>query len=439
MIDRRESTEQVVITGTGIISPIGIGADAFLANMLAGKSGISHIEMMSFSAAPRNVGGEVKEFDDDSAKKTYLKAQRKSIKVMCREIQLGVASAALAIENAGVAIENVNHDRIGVDFGANLMFSPPDVLKDAAWSCVENGASERHFVFSKWGTTGLQTMEPLWLLKYLPNMPGCHIGIACDARGPNNSITLDEASGNLALGEATRVIQRGRADIMIAGTTGTRLHPVKTIHAALWDELADTTDPPAAWCRPFDRNRTGQVLAEGACSFIVETAGHAAGRGAQVLGTILGNGSSCVIDPQGGPNIRRAMANAMKAALRDAGLQPRDIGHINAHGLGSEKMDIEEALAIRDVFGELADKVPVTALKSYIGNSGSGCGTLELAGSLLSLGQGYILPTLNYETPDPQCRLNVVHGEPLATSNKVFLNLNATRVGQASALIVRVE
>lgn len=439
MIDRSEQSEQIVITGMGVVSPIGIGAEAFWDSLNSGHSGISPIELLANCGAPRNVGGEVKDFNDQTAKKTYLKPQRKSIKVMCREIQLGVASAGLAIEDASLAVADVDHERIGVDFGANLMLSPPQTLKDACWSCVENGAAERSFVYSKWGTTGLSTMEPLWLLKYLPNMPGCHIGIALDARGPNNSITLDEASGNLALGEATRVIQRGRADVMIAGTTGTRLHPVKSMHALMWDELVDSADPPETWCRPFDQNRKGQVLAEGACSFILETAAHASARNANVLGAILGSGSSCVLDKQGKPNLRKALANAMRAAFRDAGIEPADVGHINAHGLGSGAVDNAESHAIHDVFGASAGTVPVTALKSYLGNSGSGCGTLELAGSLLGLQHGVIPPTLNYETPDPECGLNVVHGEALATTNKVFINLNVTRIGQASAVIIRGE
>jgi len=437
MSDRNEAVEPIVITGAGVVSPIGIGVDAFWENLSAGRSGISTIEIMADCGAPRNVGGEVKEFTDKTAKKTYLKPQRKSIKVMCREIQLGVASAALAIENSQLAVEEMDHERIGVDFGANLMLSPPETLKDACWACVENGEAERSFTYGDWGTTGLATMEPLWLLKYLPNMPGCHIGIACDARGPNNSITLDEASGNLALQEATRNIQRGRADVMIAGTTGTRLHPVKSMHAIMWDELANSNDPPESWSRPFDRNRSGQVLAEGACSFILESASHAKQREANILGTILGGGSSCVLDKQGKPHLRQALVNAMRAALRDAGMTASDIGHINAHGLSTGPIDNAEARAIQEVFGSAAGEVPVTALKSYLGNSGSGCGTLEMAGSLLALQHGIIPPTLNYQTPDPECGLNVVHGEPLATTNKVFIKLNVTRIGQASAIIVR--
>jgi 3-oxoacyl-[acyl-carrier-protein] synthase II len=363
---------------------------------------------------------------------------------MCREIQMGVASAALALEHAAIDPEAMDHERFGVDFGANLMFSPPDVLKDACWTCVDGDDPRREFHYARWGQgganegakSGMGSMEPLWLLRYLPNMPACHIGIFADARGPSNSITLDEASGNLAVGEATRVIGRGHADVMIAGTTGTRLHPVKTMHAALWDQLARSDAPPERWSRPFDRARTGQVVAEGACSFILEEEGFARSRGAKILGNVLGGGSSCVSNGQGRGDLRRALVNAMRSALRDAGLSPGDVGHVNAHGLATREADREEAAAIHEVFGPRAGNVPVTALKSALGNSGSGCGTLELAGSLLALTQGVVPATLNYETADPECPLNVVHGAPLPVSNRVVLNVNVTRMGQASALVV---
>ena len=439
MSHRQELGRRVVITGLGILSPLGIGVGPFWKNLAAGKSGLSTVALMSYSAAPRNVGGEVKEFTEKSAKKTYLTQQRKSIKVMCREIQMGVASASLAMENSGLSSDDVDPERFGVDFGANLMFSPPEVLTDACWLCVKEGDPDRRFQYDRWGGIGLPGMQPLWLLRYLPNMPACHIGISADARGPNNSITLDEASGNLALGEASRIILRDQADVMIAGTTGTRLHPVKTLHAALWDELANSNEAPQTWCRPFDLNRKGQVLGEGACSFILEEESHARNRGAKVLGSILGIGSSCVADRGGKPRVSQALVNAMRAALRDADLQPEEIGHLNAHGLGTKRTDLEETQAIQEVFGRYSRILPVTALKSFLGNSGSGCGTLELAGSLLALQHGVVPATLNYETPDPACALNVVHGEPLPVSNRRMMNVNVTRMGQASALIVSVE
>lgn len=435
MSKSQNSNRPVVITGMGTISPVGIGAAAFWQSLAAGRSGISVVERLSNSALPSNVAGEVKDFTEANARKTLLKPLRKMVKVMCREIQLGVAAASLALEDSGINLDEEDRTRVGVEYGANHMHSPPEVLQDGCVACVDQ--TEMRFDYEQWGSAGLGAMEPLWLLKYLPNMPACHIGIYADARGPNNSLTLAEASGNAAVGEAYRIIGRGSADVMITGSTGNQVHAVKCIQAALWDELAESPDSaPETWCKPFDKHRTGQVVAEGAAAFLLEDETHARNRGATVLGTILGAGSSCVVSRDGTPRLRDAMANAMRAALKDADVTPADVGHINAHGLGERAEDIEESLAIRDVFGESANAVPVTALKSYLGNSGSGCGTLELAGSLCSLREGVILPTLNYETPDPECPLNVVRDEPMATANKVFLNINVTINGQASAVVV---
>ena len=420
----------------GTVSPLGIGVDTFWRALAAGQSGISVVEQLEYTALPNNVGGEVKDFTEAGARKTLLKPVRKMVKVMCREIQLGVAAASLALENSGIDLDQEDRSRIGVEYGANHMHSPPDVLSGGCYACVDE--TDKRFVYEQWGTAGLGGMEPLWLLKYLPNMPACHIGIYADAQGPNNSLTLAEASGNAALGEAYRIIGRDSADVMIAGSTGTRVHAIKCIHTALWDELAESPDsPPETWCRPFDKNRNGQVAAEGAAAFLLEEESHAQNRGATINGTILGAGSSCAVSRDGTPRLRDALANAMRASLKDARLSPEEVGHINAHGLGERAEDVEEAQAIQIAFGDYAKHVPVTALKSYFGNSGSGCGTLELAGSLCSLREGVILPTLNYESPDPDCPLNVVRDEPLATTNKVFMNVNVTVNGQASALVVR--
>lgn len=424
---------RVVITGLGIVSPLGYGPDAFWDKIAKGQSGIRVVGSAA-AAAPGHVGGQVPDFSEDITKEVMPKKQRKFVRVMCREIELGVVAALSAVTQSGLDLEKIDHDRFGVDFGANLMFSPPGVLKDACWSVSEQTPSGIKFDYDRWGEQGLHVLEPLWLLKYLPNMPACHIGIAVEARGPNNSLTLDDASGNLAIGEASRIIQRDRADIMIAGTTGTKLNAVKTIHAALWRDLASGEGSPETWCRPFDVDRTGQVVAEGACALILETPEHAAGRGATVYGEILGMGSSCVTKPDGSADVTMAIVNAITAALKDAQIEAGDVGHVNAHGVAIPDVDIAEAEAIRKVFPK---GVPVTALKSYLGNAGAGAGVQELVASLLALRHGVIPKTLNCEQIDPLCPLDVVKGEHRPTDNRVFVNVNVTRSGQASALVVR--
>lgn len=427
------SDARVVITGLGIVSPLGIGVEPFEAALKAGRSGIAPISLIPYSAAPGGIGAEVKELTDETAKAKWLKGQRKSFKVYSRDIQLGLLSAIIGLEHSGLNIEQLPHERVGVEFGSNQMYSPPENLADGAFVSSDE---QLHFQHDRWGGTGLGAMEPLWLLRYLPNMPSCHISILADARGPSNSLTLNEASGNASIGEALRIMRRDHADVMITGATGTRTACIKGIHARLADELADHPgEPPETWSRPFDATRNGQVLGEGACAIILETASFAAARDATVYGTILGTGSSCVIDKQARPNYRLAFVNAAKAAFRDAGVTADDIGHINAFGLSSTLCDAEEAAAIHDLFGTRAEQIPVTAFKSQLGNSGAGSGPLELAASLLGLRAGVVYPTLNYRTPDPACRLNIIHGEPLPISNKLFLKLSTTDMGQATALI----
>ena len=432
MAGHRDSERQVVITGIGIVSPIGIGKDDFWTSLRSGTSGVRPTQFLCGSPPTSRIAAEVRDFNPSTFTKT--REQKKAIRVMCREIQLGFAAASLALDDAGIKDGDIDPDRLGVEFGANLMLSPPEDLCEANFACCDPTTLE--FQYDRWGDVGLGTMFPLWLLKFLPNMPACHIGIAADARGPNNSITLDEASSNLVIGEALRVIARSHADVMITGSTGTRVHAIKSIHAVLWDKLAMSEERPETACRPFDRSRTGQVIGEGSGVMILEDAAHARNRGARVYGRILGAGSSCVCSKHERGDTRRSLALAMRAALNDAGMRPQDIGHINAHGLATPESDLHEAQAIHDVFGDYASKVPVTALKSYFGNSAAGCGSLELAGSLLAVAQGVIPPTLNYRNPDPECRLNVVAGSFLPTENRSFLKINVTRMGQASAVVV---
>lgn len=429
-----ERDGRAVITGLGIISPVGIGNDAVIASLMEGRSGVAPLKSYTGSAVANGLVAEVLDFNDESAKKVYLKDQRKWIKVMCREIQLGSAVATLALNNSGIDLEKYPRERLGVEFGANLMTFVPDSFTEPTKACVDEAGK---FDFSKWGPVGREKLEPLWLLKYLPNMPACHIAINADARGPSNSLTLDEASANVTMLEALSVLRRGAADAMVVGTTGNRLTPTKTIQARFWEELAGDPEQPQFSCKPFDVRRNGQIIGEGAGCVIIETESSAKERGAKVWGRVLGGGMSCVANSAGEPDIRKAVANAIKSALANAKVEPGDLGHINAHGLGTRAGDLAEAQGIRDALGAAGSKIPVSALKGAMGNSGAACGSLELVASLLGLTKGVIWPTIGTSKPDPECGLNVVIGQPLATENKLFLKLNYTRCGQATALVVQ--
>jgi 3-oxoacyl-[acyl-carrier-protein] synthase II len=266
-------------------------------------------------------------------------------------------------------------------------------------------------------------------------MPASHVAIYNDLRGPNNSLTLREASSNAAVGEAFRTIARGSADVIVAGATGTRIHPMKLVHTLTQEEVAANGVEPARASRPFDLHRAGMVLGEGAAAVVLEELHSAEARGARIYAEVLGTGSSSVASTIGVGRRATALANVMRATLRDAQATPDDVGHVHAHGLSTRSCDEDEAAAIIDVFGSRAEKLPVTAAKSYFGNLGAASGLVELIASIAALAKGRLFGVLNYETPDPKCPLAVCRGgEPAGPS---CLNVNVTPQGQASAVMVR--
>jgi len=430
---------RVVITGMGLVSPLGNSLDALAEALAAGRSGVGPLKSLPVESLPVHIGAEARDFrgaidDFGPLPKDRKKAIRKGLKVMCRESQMGVAASQLALTQAGIAAGQLDPQRCGIVFGSDYMLTLPEEFTESVRRC---GDAQGAFDYSRWATEGISRMQPLWLLKYLPNMPASHIAIYNDLRGPNNSLTHREASANLAIGEAYHTIVRGSADRMVAGATGTRIHPMKTVHAAQTEQLADETDDPARASRPFDQGRTGMVLGEGSGAIVMEELGVARSRGATIYGEILGAGSSAVIGRDSVAQCDRALANAMRACLRAARMAPGEVGHVHAHGLGTVRADIDEARAIGDVFGPRAATVAVTALKSYFGNLGAGSGMIELIASLLAFCTGHLPPVLNYETPDPACPVAAVttRDVPAGTS---FLNLSTTPQGQASAVLVGI-
>ncbi|HWB11475.1 MAG TPA: beta-ketoacyl-[acyl-carrier-protein] synthase family protein [Pirellulales bacterium] len=413
---------EVVVTGLGVVSPIGIGVSAFWNSLESRTCGIRPIVQFDTSAVDFHCGGEVVDFDA----KDFVKP-RKSLKVMSRDIQLGVVAATLATQEAGITSESVPPERIGVVFGADMIHCEPEDIGNAFRRCIVDG----RFDFRLWGKAAMEEIYPLWMLKYLPNMPACHIAIAHDARGPNNSHSLSECSSLMALGEAVRVIERGDADVMIGGGTGTRIQPMIWVRSTL-QEVTRRQDPPEKLCRPFDSSRDGFVNGEGSAALVLERRDHAEARGAKIWARVVGYGSSHeprrANSPPDGSGIRRAIL----AALRSAGMTPGDIGHINAHGLSTVGDDRAEAHAIR---AELGD-VPVTAPKSYFGNLASGTGAVEAAASILALEHGRVPVTLNYERPDPDCPIHVVADRPLCGAKPTAMLLNHSAMGQSVAMII---
>ncbi len=425
---------RVVITGLGLISPLGNTPAALWSALLAGKSGVATTTFMPADRQPLKFAAEAREFtgeieDFGPLEKERKKAIKKGLKVMCRETRMAVAAAQLALADAGFAEQPADPEMSGVVLGSDYMLTMPEDYSDGMKKCAPEG----EFQYGKWGKEGLGDMAPLWMLKYLPNMPASHIAIFNDLRGPNNSLTMREAAGNLAIGEAFRTIQRGHANMMIAGATGTRILPMQAIHALQTEQMAAENGDPAKASKPFDKARTGMVAGEGAGMIVIEEYETAKARGATIYAEVLGLGSSNVADAQLRGKCDIALERAMKAALRDSGKSPAEVGHINAHGLSTTDRDADEARAIAAVFGEKAKEIPVVALKSNFGNLGAGGGVVELITSVLALREQKLPRVLNFKTPDPACAVRVA-ADDSTPAGQSFLNLSVTPQGQAAVL-----
>ena len=413
----------IVITGLGVVSPIGIGCDAFWRALAAGESGIRLVDLFDVSSLKVRFGGQIPDFEA----KQYVRP-RKSLKVMSREIQLGFAAADLALTDAGIAEATLDPDRFGVAFGNDMIYADLEDLEQT----YRRSARDGRFDFHLWSEAIQEELHPLWLLKHLPNMTASHVAIAHDARGPNNSIVLGDVSGLLAIAEAASVIRRGWADVMLAGGTGCRLHPTALV--ARGDGLlSHRADDFQAASRPFDRDRDGLVNGEGAGVIVLEAREHADRRGAVIKGELLATASRCETRARRDGLSGSSLRQAIRAACDAAGLEPADVGHVNAHGASTVDMDRAEAQAIAAVLGN----VPVTAPKSFFGHLGAGGGVVELAASVVGFARGLVPPTLNYCTPDPECPVNVIHGGPLAGRPATAVKVNLCSTGQAVAVVIR--
>jgi 3-oxoacyl-[acyl-carrier-protein] synthase II len=419
----------IVVTGVGAVSPIGIGRTPFWDALREGRSGIARLASFDDPALPPAIGGAVVDFDP----KQYVRP-RKSLKVMSRDIQLAFAAADLACIDAGLREQPIDPERLGVVFGAAMIPGELEEMSGAYRSCIADGRMDAR----RWGPAAMAELFPLWMLKYLPNMPACHVGIAQDARGPNNSITMGDVSSLSALAEAVRILERGQADALIVGGVGVRLHPVVWARSDV-RRFSRRGDNPAAASRPFDAKRDGFVNGEGAGAVLLETRCRAETRGAAIFARVVGCAATfapgCLQPAHSSVTIGRrndAICRALAGALRDAGLTATQVGCVVAHGTSDVNDDRFEAQAIRSVLGD----VPVTAPKSNFGYLGAGSGALETAVAVLALQHGLVPPTLNYENPDPQCPVNVVCGPPRPLDHPAAVVLSHSPFGQAVAVVL---
>jgi 3-oxoacyl-[acyl-carrier-protein] synthase II len=416
------STGDVVVTGMGVVSPIGIGAEAFWQNLLDGVSGVRVRESFADTDLPLRIGAPIVDFDP----KPFVKP-RKALKIMCQPIQFGCAAANLAFEDAGFEKQSldsvVSPDRIGTLFGTETFFADPAEVARVFRSCTED-ANYQH---DRWGEFAMRQIQPLWMLKYLPNMAASHISIAIDARGPSNSICQGEASGLLALIEAADLIKRGIADVVIAGGTGSQMALTAMLYRGIAN-LSQRIHEPESASRPFDLQRDGTVIGEGSGVVVLESAEFASSRGATPIAKFAG-WSRGFSDPNV-VNRKEAFVASIDRVIADSGIAKESIGLLSANAGGSKEGDAAEAQAIMETLGD----VPVVAHKSNFGNLGPGTSVVELVGSLLALKHATIPPTLNYDQPDPDCPVNVSR-ETRSLAGSAMLKTGCSGTGQMVSVI----
>jgi len=418
------SQDQVVITGAGVISPIGIGSAAYWEALCQQRSGVSKLPGRDGLALPLCIGGAIKDFDP----KQYIKP-RKALKVMCLEIQAGFAAAGLAVEQANLDASELAADRFGVVFGGEMIYCNPAEMDDVYIRCIEDG----EFRLSRWGEAAMARMYPLWMLMYLPNMIACHVGIAHEARGPNNTICQGEVSSLLATIESASMILRGRADVMIAGGSSSRVGIPPFLYRGM-DHLSRRIDQPADACRPFDARRDGTVNGQGAAAYLLERESSARARGAPILARVRGWGISFGSPSEQPQRHGRAIRRSIELALQHAGVGTDEVGHVNAHASGRIDLDAWEAQAIRETLGD----VPVTAPKSFFGDLGSAGGAVEMLASVLALQEGQIPVTLNYTDPDPACAVRVVREQAMPAAHGTAVVLSQACTGNTAAIVLDV-
>lgn len=422
------SKRRVVITGFGVISPCGHGWESYWDAALHGRSAIQSSEPLGLKSASFKYAGMLAGFDP----KQFIE-NRKSIKLMSREIQMAVAASRLALRDAKLTPESYDPTRIGVTLGTGILNNDLDEIGIG----FRNGLDENgHFSLPKFGQDGIRSLFPLWFLKYLPNMPACHISVANQLRGPSNTITTSSAASTQAIGEAYRVIERGDADIMLAGGTDSKLNAMGVSRFQLLGLLAAREEAPGKVYCPFDKKHDGIVLGEGSGILVLESLESAKKRGATVYSEIAGYGSSSDFnyDPRDTDDFTGKRV-AIRRALEDAAIEPADVDVLVANGSGIPQEDIQETLAVHSFYSSTFKKLHVTAVKPVTGNLVYGTGSVEAVIAALTTHKDQVPPVANLVDPAPECSLPFVKDKAQACDVKVTV-LNTFGFGGQNASLV---
>lgn len=407
------SRKRVVVTGLGVISPVGIGVENFWKSLVAGKSGITTITHFDISQFESKISGYIHDYDPLK----YFSS--KDARNLARFVQFACVASAEAQANAKLDLSQVDLDRVGVLIGSGI-------------GSIETLEAE----FQKYLEKGPSRISPHFIPKMIINEASGHVSINTGARGPTTCVATACSTATNAIGDAMRFIQYGDADVMIAGGTESATTIMGVGGFCALKALSERNDAPEKASRPFDLNRDGFVMAEGAGVAVLESLEHAKKRGASIIAEVVGYGRTSDAYHITAPEPTGAGATrAMELAMKDAGLKANEISYINAHGTSTKLNDKVETLAIKSLFKEQAYKIPISSTKSMTGHLLGAAGGVEFAASVLTIRDGIIPPTINYETPDPDCDLDYVPNTS-RKANVISVMSNSLGFGGHNATII---
>ncbi|MGD9722339.1 MAG: beta-ketoacyl-ACP synthase II [Pirellulales bacterium] len=419
---------RVVITGVGWVTPMGSEVPAVWDGLKHGDSGVGYTSIFDASRFPTKIAAEVRNWDISD-----VGEDPEDWKLRGRHTRFAVGAAKKAMRDSGLVDAPFDPTRLGVYLGSGEGQQDFNCFARMMTAALKG----EEFDLALFTKAGLEWLHPTIELEQEPNMPAGHLASMFNAQGPNANCLTACAASSQAIGEATEIIRRGDADAMLSGGTHSMIHPFGVTGFNLLTALSTNNEHPREASRPFDRDRDGFVLGEGAAMVVLEELEHAKARGAKIYGELTGYGSTAdayrITDthPQG-----RGATRCIKLAMDEARLNPEDLGYINAHGTSTSVNDKVESLAIRQALGEQAYKVPVSSTKSMMGHLIAAAGATELIICLLAIRDGVLPPTINYTTPDPDCDLDYVPNEARQARCEHALSNSFGFGGQNISLIV---
>jgi 3-oxoacyl-[acyl-carrier-protein] synthase II len=433
------SARRVVVTGTGAVSSLGLTGKDLWDGLVEGRCGIKKIQAFDPVGFPCELAGEVPGY---KIRNYVPKTHRKATKLMNRDIEISVIAADDAIKNSGLVTKAIDPGnpattptRTAISFGAGLITCD---LEEMATS-VEKAVTDGEFDIQKWGTDGLESLTPLWLLKYLPNMLPCHIGIIHDIQGPSNTITCGEVASHIAIAEAVEMIVRNDADVALGGGGEAKVNPVVMMRQNLHHRTAtNSNDSPEQACRPFDANAAGAVFGEAAGVLVLEELEFAKTRNATIAAEIVGAASSnslnidyAHLEPSG-----EGLQIAIQKALDEAGIRPNQIDLIVPTGTGIAADDKAEAAALKAVFGSALESISVWPIKSVVSHAGAAAGAIDMIAAIGAVAHQKIGPAKTFASAATGCELNIAT-EAVDKKINYALCCGYSFGGQTASLVIK--